>query len=237
MPSSSVPSLDQAHHRQRGQTLRPAGGREQGLDRVGDSVARSAYPYAAQTSVSPARSTRTTPENPDRRAASSTASCRLSIARTYHRGGTSWPTVDHVLRVCLRLDATSRARPSCCSPRAAQERRLHAAPADGIHACNWRHAGSAVTDTSSPARTGIGGARFTNQVVVCACVFAELGRSTSSRRKRSRRRGYPAGLAQDRPAQERIVRSRYRSAGAFGLAVDELSVGGANSDSSSTRSS
>ena len=41
---------------------------------LGTPWARSANPYAAESSVSPARSRRTTPENPVRSAASSTAS-------------------------------------------------------------------------------------------------------------------------------------------------------------------
>ena len=44
--------------------------------------ARSARPYATASTVSPLRSTRTTPENPDDRASSSIASARGSMAGT-----------------------------------------------------------------------------------------------------------------------------------------------------------
>ena len=82
------PLLDEAHHRERGQALRPAGDREPGLDRVGDPVAAVGEPVGLRDTSSSPRSTRTTPENPCSAANASISSTprRYRLPRDGSRG-------------------------------------------------------------------------------------------------------------------------------------------------------
>ena len=109
------PALDQGHDRQRGEALGCARGGEQRVDRVEDPVRPIGEPVGAASSVSPARSMRTTPENPVRSASASTMTWRGSIPANLASRPPGTPAVERARGPLVGAGAGLRSRRSSCA--------------------------------------------------------------------------------------------------------------------------